>query len=253
MSKTSRRPVSMARRAISTGVWPGMMGREATPACWARVCSWSCAAGRWVSRLASRTRFLSRLARRRASLPEVVVLPEPCRPTMSMRDGRRGVEVEGHGAGAAEGLDQHVVDDLDDELAGADAVQHLGAQGALAHGGDEVSTTGRATSASSRARRTSRRASATSASLSAPRARRRSKTPDSLPDSVSNIGSPQTVVRRCASLRGAASWTGAGYGGAGGRSQGLRVAVRRPGTSGRGGPAGVRSAGRSGCGRRGLG
>ena len=32
MSKTSRRPVSMARRAISTGVWPAMMGRLVTSA-----------------------------------------------------------------------------------------------------------------------------------------------------------------------------------------------------------------------------
>ena len=68
----------------------------------------------------------------------MVVLPEPCRPTIRIGTGGGGVEVERHRALAAERLDHHVVDDLDDLLAGGDGAQHLGADGAFADLGDEV-------------------------------------------------------------------------------------------------------------------
>ncbi len=51
---------------------------------------------------------------------------------------RRGVQVDRDGALAAQRLDHHVIDDLDDLLAGRDGGQDLGADGALAHLGDEV-------------------------------------------------------------------------------------------------------------------
>ena len=49
----------------------------------------------------------------------VVVLPEPCRPTIMMATGGGGIEVDRLGLGAQH-RDQLVVDDLDDHLAGRD-------------------------------------------------------------------------------------------------------------------------------------
>ena len=80
----------MARRAISTGVWPATIGSVATPTCSPSTRSCSCAAGRRVSSEAISTFFFCRSVRRRASLAVVVVLPEPCRPTI----------ISGTGAGA---------------------------------------------------------------------------------------------------------------------------------------------------------
>ena len=114
------------------------MGRLGTPARSASCASCNCAAGRWVSRLASSTRLRSFSRSRSASLPEVVVLPEPCSPTIRKGIGAGGVQVQRHRALAAQRLDQRVVDDLDDHLAGRDGVQHLRADRALAHLGDEV-------------------------------------------------------------------------------------------------------------------
>ena len=111
----------------------------------------------------------SRSVSRLAILPVVVVLPEPCRPTIRIGDRRRGVEVDAARTVVAEHLDQLVVDDLDDLLAGRHRAGDLGADGALAHLLDEAATTSSATSASSSARRTSRSASSTSAAASAPR------------------------------------------------------------------------------------
>ena len=74
-----------------------------------------------------------------------------------MATGGSGVEIDRLGIGA-ERLDQHVVDDLDDHLAGRHRFDDIGADGARAHLVDEERTTSSATSASSRARRTSRRA-----------------------------------------------------------------------------------------------
>ena len=94
-SKPSRRPVSMARRAICTGVWPATIGRLGTPACSASCASCSCAAGRWVSRLASSTLRRRRSFRRSAILPAVVVLPEPCSPTIRIGTGGAALRLSG--------------------------------------------------------------------------------------------------------------------------------------------------------------
>ena len=76
----------MARRAMSGAAWPCTMGRKLAPACSASMPSCSMAAGRRVSSEASRT-FLRSFTRRSASLPAVVVLPEPCRPAIRITVG----------------------------------------------------------------------------------------------------------------------------------------------------------------------
>src|SRR3546814_4707097 len=78
----------MARLAMATGGSPGTIGSVATPACWPWTFSCSCAAGRRTSSEAMRTFFFSRSCRRRAILAQLVVLPEPCRPTSMMPTGR---------------------------------------------------------------------------------------------------------------------------------------------------------------------
>ena len=85
----------MARLAICSGVWPGMIGSEVTSARCASCSSCNCAAGRWVSRLASRTFLRSRVFRRSAILPEVVVLPEPWRPTIRIGSGAGASRLSG--------------------------------------------------------------------------------------------------------------------------------------------------------------
>ena len=82
-----RRACSTAARPISTGSWSGRLGKKSTPTSAARVWSWSMAAGRWTSALATRTFFFSRSRRWRASLATVVVLPAPCRPAMRTTAG----------------------------------------------------------------------------------------------------------------------------------------------------------------------
>ena len=76
-----------AREAISVGDWPAMIASVSTPVCSPSCfnCSW--AAGRRVSSEAIRTFFRSRFDSRLAILPVVVVLPEPCRPTIMMTTG----------------------------------------------------------------------------------------------------------------------------------------------------------------------
>ena len=58
----------------------------------------------------------------------VVVLPEPCRPTIRMPTGGAACRSIGCGVGA-EHRDELVVDDLDDHLAGRHRAQHFGADG----------------------------------------------------------------------------------------------------------------------------
>ena len=77
----------MARCAICIGVCPAIIGRLATSARCANCSNCNCAAGRCVSKLASSTFLRSRVRSRSASLPEVVVLPEPCKPTMRIGIG----------------------------------------------------------------------------------------------------------------------------------------------------------------------
>ena len=136
-SKPWRLAASSARAAIASGGSPGTIGRLSTPACCASTASCSCAAGRCTSSEASSAFWRSRVLRRSASLAVVVVLPEPCRPTISTTRGGAPASARSL-ACAAEQLDQAVVDDLDHHLAGRDAPQHLLADRALADPGDEV-------------------------------------------------------------------------------------------------------------------
>ena len=88
------------------------------------------------------TRLPSRSLRRRASLAVVVVLPEPCRPTMRIGAGG-AVDAEVAGlALAAEHVDERVVDDLDDLLAGGDGLGDGLALGLVGDCLDEVAGDG---------------------------------------------------------------------------------------------------------------
>ena len=156
----------MARLAICTGVWPATIGRLGTPACSASCANCSCAAGRWVSRLASSTRRFRRSFSRRAILPEVVVLPEPCRPTIRIGTGAAAFRLIGT---APSPPSASIITSLtilttcwpgvtEDSTSAPTARSRTLAM--------KSRTTGRATSASSSARRTSRSASVISASLS---------------------------------------------------------------------------------------
>ena len=80
-------------------------------ACRARPSALSCS-GASVSRL--------------AILAEVVVLPEPCRPTIMTTTGAGAFRSMADAFGAQH-VDQFVMDDLDDHLAGLDRLQNLGA------------------------------------------------------------------------------------------------------------------------------
>ena len=66
----------------------------------------------------------------------VVVLPEPCRPTIMIGDRRRRIEIDGLRV-RAERRDQFVMDDLDHHLAGRDRLDDFDADGAFAHAIDE--------------------------------------------------------------------------------------------------------------------
>ena len=71
----------------------------------------------------------------RPSLPQVVVLPEPCRPqsisTVSPPEVQRVID-------RPHQVDQFLVDDADQLLGGIQRLQHLLADGLLADPGDEV-------------------------------------------------------------------------------------------------------------------
>ena len=99
-----------------------MIGSVSTPACSPSWRSCSCAAGRRVSSEAIRTFLFWRSVSRLAILAVVVVLPEPCRPTIMMTTGAGALRSIGDAFGA-EHLDQLVMDDLDDHLAGLDRLQ----------------------------------------------------------------------------------------------------------------------------------
>ncbi len=72
-----------------------------------------------------------------ASFAVAVVLPEPCRPAIRITVGPLGGEGE-LAAGAAHQLGELLVDDLDDHLAGLEALQHALADRLLADAGDEL-------------------------------------------------------------------------------------------------------------------
>ena len=204
-SKPSRRPASMARRAICTGVSPLTIGSEATSARSANCANCNWAAGRWVSRLASRTRFFSRVRRRSASLPEVVVLPDPCRPTISTGIGAGAFRFSGTAPAPPSASTSASLTILATVWPGETDSSTSAPTARSRTRATKSFTTGSATSASSMARRTSRRASPTSASVSAPRLRSPSKMPVNLSDRESNmVALLQCTSRRCANTRGAA-------------------------------------------------
>ena len=98
--------------------------------------SCSIAAGRRMSSEAISTFVFCRSARRLAILAVVVVLPEPCRPTIMMATGGAALRSIGWRS-RAQRLDQLVVHDLDDHLAGRDRLDHLDADGLLLYLVDE--------------------------------------------------------------------------------------------------------------------
>ena len=103
-----------------------MIGSVSTPTCWPSIASCSCAAGRFTSSEAISTLRLSRSVRRLAILAAVVVLPAPCRPTSMIATGAGALRSIAWDV-AAERLDQRIVDDLDDHLAGLDRLDDGGA------------------------------------------------------------------------------------------------------------------------------
>ena len=220
-SNTSRRAVSSARCAISSGVWPGTIVRLVTPACCASCCSWSCAAGRCTSRLASSTFLRCRCASRSPSLPEVVVLPEPCRPTIRNTTGAAAARFSGAAPSPPSASTITSLTILTTCWPGETLSSTSTPTARSRTLAMKSRTTGNATSASSSASLTSRRASATSSSLSEPRRRRRSNTPESLPDSDSNtaVAQPPTTEAPVRDTRGPTEpgvWAG------------LAVGVKRP-------------------------
>src|SRR5262249_43771438 len=124
--------------------------------------------------------------RRLASLAVVVVLPEPCRPTIMI----------GTGAGALRSTGSPRVPSVSISWSctifttiwpGVTDLMTSTPTAWLFTLSTKARTTSSATSASSRARRTSRSAASTSASVSAPRRVKRSRMPPSLSESESNI------------------------------------------------------------------
>ena len=188
----SSRLRSMARRAISTGCWPGTIGRVGTSICSPRTLSCSCAAGRRTSSEAIRTRFFSLVFSRRAILAVVVVLPEPCRPTMRIGTGGTAIRLSGDSFASSPSPPLSI------STRASWTILTTCWPGVTERKTSEPTarwrtlsmndlTTGNATSASSSATRTSRSAALTSPSLSDPRLRRRSKISPKRPLSPSNI------------------------------------------------------------------
>ncbi len=87
--------------------------------------------GGWCPAKTIKHALLSRVCSKRPNLALVVVLPEPCRPTIRM--GAGGEPMLSASFFLAQGLDQHVMDDLDDLLAGRDGADDVFANGAWAH------------------------------------------------------------------------------------------------------------------------
>ena len=124
--------------ATSTGSptpLPGSGAKTGTPARSPTICSWFTALGRWRSEATSSGVCPSDFIHF-ASLPASVVLPAPWRPASMITVGGFFAPVQLAG-GAAEHLDQLVVDDLDDLLGGIESLGDLFAQGALTHAAGE--------------------------------------------------------------------------------------------------------------------
>ena len=177
----------MARLAISTGVWPAMIGSVSTFTCWPSTASCSCAAGLRVSSEAISTRRLSRSVSRLAILAVVVVLPEPCKPTIRIGTGGEARRLSGVPSLPPSVSTSASWTILTTIWPGFTDLT-ISAPTALAFTlSVKVRTTSRATSASRRARLTSRSASSTSDSDRAPRPVILSRMPERRSLKVSNI------------------------------------------------------------------
>ena len=184
-SEDCRRAASSARRVMAIGVSPSCSGSTATPASSPRMRSCSRAAGRDTSSDASSTPFFCFSLSIRASLPVVVVLPDPCRPTMRTTTGagRERLRGDSPGPSVSTRASWTILTTIwpgwtDLRTSWPTALPRTEAMNDL--------TTGSATSASSRARRTDLSAPSTSASLSAPLPWSASSAPVSFSVSPSN-------------------------------------------------------------------
>ena len=189
-SKPPRRPASSARRAICGGVWPSTIGSVSTPTCRPRMASCSIAAGRRVSSEAISTLRLPWSVRRRAIFAVVVVLPEPCRPTIMTATGAGAFRSIGSAFEPSVSISWSCTSLTTIWPGVTDLITAMPTACFFTCSTNER-TTSSATSASSSARRTSRIAASTSASVSAPRRVRRSRIPPSRSDRLSNMRSPR--------------------------------------------------------------
>ena len=142
MSNPSRRPVSMARRAISTGVWPwhDRQARHAGPL--GQLCELELRGRALRVEAGQQHPAAQPLMQAERELAGGGGLARALQPDHQHGDRRRGIEVERHRSRPAQLLDHHVVDDLHDLLAGADAVEHLGPERPLPDLADEVADHG---------------------------------------------------------------------------------------------------------------
>ena len=188
----------MARLAIATGVSLSCSGRIPTPASSPSNRNCSRAARRVTSSDASMTDFLSFLKSCLASLPAVVVLPLPCKPTIRITAGGVAFRFSGASSGPSISINASLtilttiwpgVTDFRTSLPTDFSLTTV----------MKALITDNATSASIKASRTSRKAVSTSVSVSAPRPRRRSNTDPNFSLKPSNM-SPAVVVIPCYSF-----------------------------------------------------
>ena len=118
------------------GVWPGTIGSVSMPTWRPSTASCSCAAGRFTSSDAISTRFFLAFEQPFGDLRRRRRLNRRPGGRHHDGDGRGGVEIDRLGM-VAQGLDQHVVDDLDDHLAGRDRLDDIGADRLNLHLVDE--------------------------------------------------------------------------------------------------------------------
>ena len=174
----------MARAAICTGDWPSTIGKVGTLTWVPSTASCSIAAGRRVSSEAISTLALRSL-RRLAIFAVVVVLPEPCRPTIMIGTGAAALRSIGCAfepsvpTSSSCTILTTICPGVTDLITSTPTARFLTCS-------MKARATSSATSASSSARRTSRIAASTSSSRSAPRRVRPSRMPDSRSDRLSN-------------------------------------------------------------------
>ena len=173
---------------MATASWPATIGRVSTPTWVPRIASCSIAAGRRVSSEAISTRLPSRSLRRLASFAVVVVLPEPCRPTIRIGAGGEAMR---RCPGSPSPLSISISASwtiLTTCCPGVTDLVTAWPRALSVTDWTKLRATGSETSASSSAVRTSRSAVEMSSSVSAPWRVSLPKTPESRSERVSNIG-----------------------------------------------------------------